>query len=55
MALIIGGKSETALSRWAFKTYSHWVIKAASVFTEIGMLGMYLGRQKALMAKVDKE
>ena len=55
VALIIGGESATALCLWVFKTYLTWVIKATSVFTGFGLLGMYLSRQKALIAKVDEE
>lgn len=49
-ALIIGGESATALCLWVFKTYLPWVIKVTSIFTLIGLIGMYLSKQKALTA-----
>lgn len=55
VGLIIGGESATALCAWVFKTYLPWVIKATSVFTGIGLIGMYLSKQKALTAKAEKE
>ena len=54
-ALFIGGESATALCAWVFKTYLPWVIKASSVVTGIGLLGMYLSRQKALTANMEKD
>ena len=45
----------TALCLWVFKTYLPWVIKATSIFTLIGLIGMYLSKQKALTAKVEKD
>lgn len=53
-ALIIGGETATSLCAWIFKSYFPWVIKATSVFTGIGLIGMYLGKQKALTATVEK-
>lgn len=55
VGLIIGGETATNLCAWVFKTYLPWVIKATSVCTGIGLLGMYLSRQKALTAKTEKE
>ncbi len=55
VALIIGGDAATNLCAWVFKTYLPWVIKATSVFTLIGLIGMYLSKQKALTAKVEKD
>ena len=55
VALIIGGKSATALCLWVFKTYLPWVIKATSIFTLIGLIGMYLSKQKALVATTEKK
>lgn len=54
-ALIIGGESATALCLWVFKTYLPWVIKATSIFTLIGLIGMYLSKQKALVATAEKK
>ena len=55
VALIIGGESATALCLWVFKTYLPWVIKATSIFTLIGLIGMYMGKQKALVATPKKK
>ena len=55
VGLVIGGEAATNLCAWVFKTYLPWVIKATSVFTLIGLIGMYLSKQKALTAKVEKE
>jgi hypothetical protein len=55
VALIIGGESATALCLWVFKAYLPWVIKATSIFTLIGLIGMYLSKQKALVATTEKK
>ncbi len=55
VALIIGGESATSLCLWVFKTYLPWVIKATSIFTLIGLIGMYLSKQKALVATTEKK
>ena len=55
VALIICGESATALCLWVFKTYMPWVIKATSIFTLIGLIGMYLSKQKALVATTEKK
>ncbi len=54
VGLIIGGEVAANLCAWVFKTYLPWVIKATSILTGIGLLGMYLNKQKALTAKVEK-
>ena len=55
VGLVIGGEAATNLCAWVFKTYLPWVIKATSVFTLIGLIGMYLSKQKALMATTEKQ
>lgn len=50
VGLVIGGEAATNLCAWVFKTYLPWVITATSIFTGIGLLGMYLNKQKALTA-----
>lgn len=55
VGLVIGGEAATNLCAWIFKTYLPWVIKATSVFTLIGLVGMYLSRQKALTAAAEKK
>ena len=52
IALIVGGEIATALCAFVFKQYLPWVIKLTSVFTGIGLIGMYLSKQKALTATV---
>lgn len=53
VAMVIGGETATSMCLWVFKTYLPWVIKFTSVFTGIGLIGMYLGKQKALTAKTE--
>lgn len=53
-ALFIGGKTATAICAFIFKTYLPFVIKATSAFAGIGLIGMYLTRQKALSVKNEK-
>ena len=52
--LVIGGETAESLCAWIFKSYLPLVIKATSLFTAIGLIGMYLGKQKALTAKSEK-
>lgn len=47
-ALFIGGDIATNLCNFIFKTYLPWVIKFTSLFTGIGLIGMYFSKQKAL-------
>ncbi len=55
VGLVIGEESATSLCAWVFKTYLPWVIKATSVFTGIGLIGMYLSKQKALTVSNEKK
>ena len=55
IGLVIGGENAANLCAWVFKTYLPWVIRATSIFTGIGLLGMYLSRQKALTATIEKK
>ena len=55
VALCIGGETATALCAFIFKTYLPWVIQFTSIFTGIGLLGMYLTKQKALSVSGDKK
>ncbi len=55
IGLVIGGESATSLCAWVFKTYLPWVIKATSVFTGVGLIGMYLSKQKALTVTSEKK
>ena len=40
---------------WVFKTYLSFVVKITSVFTGIDLLGMNMSKQKALLARVEKD
>lgn len=55
IGLLIGGENATVLCAWVFKIYLPWIIKATSIFTGIGLIGMYLRKQKALTAQITKE
>ena len=55
VGLVIGGETATNLCAWIFKTYMPWVIKVTSVITGVGFVSMYLGKQKALTASVEKK
>ena len=47
-ALVIGGESATNLCVFLHKTFLPYVIQFTSIFTGIGLVGMYLSRVKAL-------
>ena len=53
IGLIIGGETATAICVFAFKTYLPWVIKFTSIFTGIGLVGMYFNKQKALTVQTE--
>ena len=55
IGLIIGGENAENLCTWIFKTYLPWVIKATSIFTGIGLIGMYLSGQFALTVSEKKQ
>ena len=48
VGLMIGGENAAALCAWIFRTYLPWVIRTTSLLAGVGLVGMYLGRQKAL-------
>lgn len=52
-AFAVGGEIATEICVFTFKTYLPWVITATSVFTGIGLVGMYLSKQKALTAATE--
>ena len=54
-ALIIGGEQASVLCVWIHKTYFPLVIKATSIFTGCGLVGMYLNKAKALTLSPDKK
>lgn len=51
VALIVGGTTATDICTFIFKSYLPWVIKATSVFAGIGLITMYISKQKALSVK----
>lgn len=53
-AMVIGGDTAPKLCLWVFKTYLPWVIRITSIFTGIGLIGMYIDKQKALTAFSEK-
>lgn len=54
-ALIIGGEAATALSLFIYNSYFPWLIRISSVGVGFGLLGMYLGRLKALSVNETKK
>lgn len=55
IALFIGGETATKLCIFVFDSYLPWVIKFTSVFTGIGLIGMYLTKQKALTVSSEED
>lgn len=54
-ALFIGGETATALCVFIHKTYFPYVIRICSVSVGFGLVGMYLGKMKALSVGGKKE
>ena len=48
VALIIGGETATAICVFIHKTYFPWVITLTTVFSGLGLLGMYINKVKSL-------
>lgn len=48
VALCIGGETATEICVFIHKTYFPWVIKFTTVFTGLGLLGMYLTKTQSL-------
>ena len=55
VAMFIGGETATEMCAFILKKYMPWVIKATSIFAGIGLIAMYLGKQKALSSGSKKE
>lgn len=55
VALIIGGQTATDLCVFIHKTYFKYVIQVCSVSVAFGLVGMYLGKLKALSMKDDEK
>lgn len=54
-AFVIGGETATQLCVFIHKTYFLYVIRVCSVAVGIGLIGMYLGKMKALSVGKAKE
>jgi uncharacterized membrane protein AbrB (regulator of aidB expression) len=54
-ALIIGGETATQICVFIHKTYFPYVIRVCSVAVGFGLVGMYLGKMKALSVEDQKE
>ena len=48
VAMCIGGETATEMCVFIHKEYFPWVIKFTSIFTGIGLIGMYLSKMKSL-------
>ena len=48
VAMCIGGTTATEICVFIHKTYFPWIIKFTSIFTGVGLVGMYINKIKAL-------
>ena len=55
VAMCIGGETATEMCVFIHKEYFPWVIKFTSIFTGIGLIGMYLSKMKSLTVSADKK
>lgn len=55
IAIIIGGDVATNMCTFIFKSYLPWVITITSIITGIGLIVMYLSKQKALSVTNEKK
>lgn len=55
VAMCIGGDVATQICVFIHKTYFPIVIQFASVFTGLGLLGMYLTKKRALTVSAEKQ
>lgn len=54
VAICIGGDTGTAISLFIFEKYLRWVIVATAVTVGVGLISMYLSKQKALFFEKEK-
>ena len=54
-AMIFGGDKAVILCEFIFNKYLPWVIRLTSIFSGIGLLGMYMSKKKALTMKVEND
>lgn len=50
-AILIGGETGERISLFLYKQYYPWVIVAGSVASVVGMLAMYVGKDKGISSK----
>ena len=55
VAMCIGGNVATEICEFIYTTYFKWVIRICSVSVAFGLIGMYLGKAKALSLKTNSE
>lgn len=53
-AMVIGGEMAPVICAFVLKSYFPIVIRVTSVFVAVGLLTMYLGKNKALAVESDK-
>lgn len=51
VAIIIGGDIGEKISVFLYKEYYPWIIAGASIAVVIGLIAMYVGKQKSLSIK----
>lgn len=54
-AFIIGGETSTAISTFIYKSFFPVVIYAANIIVILGLVNMYLKREKSLTIKDDSQ
>ena len=55
IAMIIGGETGEKIALFLYNDYYPWIIGLASVSVVIGLIAMYIGKQKGLSIKEDKK
>ena len=55
VAMIIGGEIGEKIALFLYNDYYPWIIGLASVSVVIGLIAMYIGKQKGLSIKEDKK
>lgn len=55
VGLIIGGQTATMICAFTFTKYLPIVIQCTSIFAGVGLIGMYLSKQKALVFEFERE
>lgn len=55
VALFIGGDTATAICMFIYNDYFPWLIQISAIGVGFGLLGMYLGKLKALTIGTEKK